>query len=156
MIVLVVTFNNALDINALIGSLRAAARHLRLRVVVADDGSVAGTRTVLSDHRHVVVRQTRGNIGYAGGINVARREVGQAAAVLVLNPDVVVEPGAVLALHDRMMRSDAGIVVPQLLDVDGAVYASLRREPTLLNALYRAAVVLSELVRMRKPGKVEC
>ena len=34
-----------------------------------------------------------------------------------------------------MSYSDAGIVVPQLLDDNGIVYTSLRREPTLLSAL---------------------
>ena len=55
--------------------------------------------------------------------------------MLVLNPDLVVEPGAIRILLRRMVSSDAGNVVPQLLDEDGSVYTSLRREPTLLSAL---------------------
>jgi GT2 family glycosyltransferase len=133
--VLVVTYNSAHDVDALIAGLRAEARELRLRVVVADNDSADGTLTVLSGHPDVIARQAGGNLGYAGGINAARRHAGQATAVLVLNPDLVVEPGAIRALFHRMVRSDAGIVVPQLLDEDRTVYTSLRREPTLLSAL---------------------
>jgi GT2 family glycosyltransferase len=133
--VLVVTYNNAHDVDTLIAGLRAEARELRLRVVVADNGSADSTLTVLSGHPDVIVRQAGGNLGYAGGINLARRDAGPATAVLVLNPDVVVETGAIRILLRRMVSSDAGIVVPQLLDEDGTVYTSLRREPTLLSAL---------------------
>ena len=44
--------------------------------------------------------------------------------MLVLNPDLVLEPGAIRALVWRVSHSDAGIVVPQLLDDNGIVYTS--------------------------------
>ncbi len=40
----------------------------------------------------------------------------------------------------RMMAVGAGMVVPVLLDTDGSVYHSLRREPCLTRALGDAAM----------------
>ena len=94
-------------------------------MVVADNGSADSTLTV----RRVIRTSSSGRpakLGVAGGINLARRDAGEATAVLVLNPDLVVEPGAIRTLLRRMVSSDAGIVVPQLLDEDGSVYTSLR------------------------------
>jgi N-acetylglucosaminyl-diphospho-decaprenol L-rhamnosyltransferase len=75
------------------------------------------------------------NLGYAGGINVGRQHAGPYAALLVVNPDAVLAPGAIgemsAALHDPAI----GIVAPRLLGSDGRSYPSLRRRPTLGRAI---------------------
>ncbi|NMR28208.1 WecB/TagA/CpsF family glycosyltransferase [Crystallibacter degradans] len=133
-VVYVVTYNSADALAGLIKGLRQEAQSVRLRVVVADNDSPDGTLHALADFPDVYALPTGGNLGYAGGINAAMHLPGGGASVLVLNPDMVVEPGAIRALHRRMVRSGAGIVVPQLLESDGATYPSLRREPTIVRA----------------------
>lgn len=137
--VLAVTYNNAADIAPLIENLRSEALDLRLRVIVVDNNSADGTLAELHKQPDVIAFAAGGNLGHAGGINVAARRKGDAGAVLVINPDLVVERGAISALFARMVRSDAGIVVPALLDYDGTTYPSLRREPTVSRALGDAA-----------------
>jgi GT2 family glycosyltransferase len=133
--VVLVSHNSADDLPAVLASLRSEARDTRLRVVVADNCSQDASVPVAAAHPDVVVVPTGGNLGYAGGVNVAMAHVGAAEAVLVLNPDVRVGPGAVSCLLGRL-RSDphAGAVVPRILDADGRTSCSLRREPTLLRA----------------------
>lgn len=63
------------------------------------------------------------------------KRAGAADSYLVLNPDIRVEPGSVRALRERMTSSGAGAVVPLLVDHDGSVYPSLRREPSVSRAL---------------------
>ena len=132
---LAVTYNNADTVEDLISSLRAQTRGLSLRVVVADNGSRDSTVELLARHPDVMTVRTGGNLGYAGGINAVMRHADDSEAVLVLNPDLRVEPDAIGLLLDRMRRSGAGIVVPRLLESDGSTYVSLRREPSIATAI---------------------
>lgn len=137
--VVVVTYNSAAELLGLIQSLRAEAKNLRLRLIFADNDSADDTRAVVSGHPDVVLIDTGGNLGYAAGINAAVQSVPDTdGAILVLNPDLRVEPGAVRALWDRLHREHAGIVVPRLLNDDGSFYPSLRREPSLATAVGEA------------------
>jgi len=147
--VIVVTYNNADSVEKLISSLRAEASELRLRVIMADNGSVDTTVQQLEKHKDVIVLPTGSNLGYAGGINAARPYTGDCEAVLILNPDLFVGPGSIQRLLNRMWISEAGIVVPRLLEEDGTTYTSLRREPTVLRAAGDA--LFGERVS-RRPG----
>ncbi len=133
--VVIVTFNNSDHLEALISSLRHENTDLRLRVIAADNGSTDSTRALLAEHDDIITVETGGNVGYADGINAAMRAVGNADALLVLNPDLVIEPGAVRAMIDRMTASGAGVVVPRILDEDGTSYHSIRREPSVTRTL---------------------
>ncbi|MCP2031559.1 GT2 family glycosyltransferase [Okibacterium sp. HSC-33S16] len=133
--VVIVTYNSAADIDHLIVSLRREAQHSSIRVIVADNHSVDGTLEIVARHSDVIAFRTAGNIGYAAGINAAREHVGAANSILVLNPDLVVERGAIRAMLDRVEYSAAGVVVPRILEDSGTTYESLRREPTLSRAI---------------------
>ncbi|NQX06699.1 WecB/TagA/CpsF family glycosyltransferase [Rathayibacter sp. VKM Ac-2856] len=133
---LVVSYRSAATMERLLASLRAeAATGLRIRVVVVDNASDDGSLALAAAHSDVIAVDAGANVGYAAAINIARRHAGDAGALLVLNPDLVVLPGAVSVLLDRMDSSSAGIVVPLLRDATGAASRSLRREPTRLRAL---------------------
>ena len=133
--VLIVSYQSSADLGLLLDSLRAEAIDRRIRVVVADNASTDGSVDVARAPGDVVVVETGGNLGYAGGLNAAMSHVGEAPAILVLNPDLVLEPGCIAALEARMRVSGAGIVVPRILGADGAVSLSLRHEPGVIRAL---------------------
>ncbi|MFJ5956270.1 WecB/TagA/CpsF family glycosyltransferase [Paenarthrobacter sp. NPDC092416] len=138
--VVVVTYNNADDVGPLVAGLRAETADQSIKVVVADNSPDDATMAELAKHPDILAMRTGGNLGYAGGINAAIREAGPADTFLILNPDLRVERGAVASLRKRMTESGAGMVVPALLDDDGSVYPSLRREPSFLRALGDAAL----------------
>ncbi|MGR0159879.1 WecB/TagA/CpsF family glycosyltransferase [Paenarthrobacter nitroguajacolicus] len=138
--VVVVTYNNADDVGRLVSSLRGETTGQSIKVVVADNSPDDRTFRELQRHPDVAAVRTGGNLGYAGGINAALTIAGDAGSYLVLNPDLHVEPGAIAAMLKRMEGSGAGMVVPVLLDGDGSVYPSLRREPGVLRALGDAAL----------------
>lgn len=163
--VLVVTYNSAGDLPGLLASLRREAGSAVLRVVVADNASRDDTLEVARRQGDVIAVESGGNLGYAGGINVAYRHAGDAAAVLILNPDLVVEPGCVAALLARMESEAAGVVVPAIARPDGTLTDSLRREPSLLRSLGDALfgrlwpgrpAALSETVRGRPAYSSPC
>lgn len=134
--VVVVTYNSADEIDPLIQSLRREAVGMSIRVVVADNSSADNTVAQLSRHGDVIVVPTGGNLGYAAGINVAMKRIGAARTILVLNPDLRVNRGAIARLFTRMEEdASVGAMVPRILDAEQEIYHSLRREPTLLRAL---------------------
>lgn len=133
--VVVVSYNSADDIRALLPDLRREAESTLLRVIVADNSSADGTVAMLTEHADVITVPTGGNLGYSGAINVAMRHVGDAEAVLVLNPDLRLDSRAIPRML-RRLRSDPriGAVVPLLRDADGDLSFSLRHEPNVLRA----------------------
>jgi exopolysaccharide biosynthesis WecB/TagA/CpsF family protein len=134
--VVVVTYNSANHVPDLLASLRAQTSELTVRVVVADNSSTDGTlELVRRTNPDVIAFSTGGNLGYSAGINAATQRAGDAAAVVVLNPDLMVEPGSLKTMLHRLRASRAGAVVPRLLGPSGTTSPTLYREPSLLRAL---------------------
>jgi len=133
--VAIVTYNSAEHLGDLLTSLRAECHDLSIRVVIADNGSTDSTLQIIGEQPDLLAVETGGNVGYAQGINCAMTRVGECTAVLVLNPDLTLDRGAVRTMLDRLAATGAGVVVPRIMDAEGSVYPSLRREPTIVNAL---------------------
>jgi exopolysaccharide biosynthesis WecB/TagA/CpsF family protein len=132
---LVVTYNSATHIDELVESLRRQLADQTIRVVVIDNDSVDETLAKLNRHKDVTTVATGSNLGYAGGINFGRKHIGNADAILVLNPDLELADGAIKELRSCLAQTSAGIAVPRLLDADDSLHMSLRREPNNLRAL---------------------
>ncbi|SRR6266566_7280707 len=136
--VIVVSYNSARHIERLLDSLPAAAEGLRIRCVVVDNDSQDETMSIISARNDVTAVEANRNLGYAGAINRGRGLVGACSSVLILNPDLVLEPGAIARLYRALDEPAVGIAVPMLLSDEGALYQSLHREPTALRALGEA------------------
>jgi GT2 family glycosyltransferase len=147
--VIVVTYNSASDVPPLINDLRIAARDRRIRLIVVDNGSSDGTLDILRAHEDIELVEPNGNLGYAGGINAGLRLIGSCDAVLILNPDLTLEPSAMTRLLLALDDDGVGVVVPLMRDENGTIYPSLRREPSVMRALGDA--VLGSKIRTR-PG----
>jgi len=146
--VIIVTYNSALVVGDLLDSLPGALGGISGDVVVVDNGSCDDTAGLLEARGDCRVIRSA-NVGYAGGINRGVREASGAAAILVLNPDVVLRPGSIPPLAQSLGTPGVGIVVPQFQSPDGVIEHSLRREPTLGRALglnRTGLAVLSEYV----------
>lgn len=148
--VVVVTYNSADHVSALLDSLPDAAGDLQIRVVVVDNGSRDGTVELLRARRDATLIETGRNLGYAGGINVARAACGPCSSILILNPDLELEPGAIVHLYEALDSPGVGAAVPMLLNEDGSRFFTLRREPSPGRALGDA------LFGARFPGRAAC
>jgi N-acetylglucosaminyl-diphospho-decaprenol L-rhamnosyltransferase len=132
--VVIVTYNSIQVIDGLLDSLPAALDGLAADIVIVDNGSADGTAghaEARGDCR--VVRAA--NTGYAAGINRGVREAMDAEAILVLNPDVRLAPGAIAPLLAALAEPGVGIAVPQIRSPSGGLDLSLRREPTVARSL---------------------
>jgi GT2 family glycosyltransferase len=136
--VIVVTYNSVAHIEEMLDSLAPAADGLRIRCILVDNDSQDSTVEVVRSRSDVVVVETGSNLGYAGAINVGRMHAGPCSSILVLNPDLVLEPGAITNLYAALESPGVGIAVPMLLDNEGELYPSLRREPSAMRSLGEA------------------
>jgi N-acetylglucosaminyl-diphospho-decaprenol L-rhamnosyltransferase len=132
--VVVVTYNSADVVGALLDSLPAALGELRADVVVVDNGSADDTVARLQRRGDCRVIPAT-NRGYSAGINTGVREAPGLPAYLILNPDVRLRPGSVPPLLAALAVPATGITAPQMRTASGELDLSLRREPTLPRAL---------------------
>jgi N-acetylglucosaminyl-diphospho-decaprenol L-rhamnosyltransferase len=138
--VVIVTYNSADVLGGCLRSLSEQGAPLAA-VVVADNASRDNTRDIAeSADLPVLFVEVGRNAGYAAAINagIAALDLTRLDAVLVLNPDCRVLPGALSLLTSALHQSGRGIVVPRLINPDGSLQPSLRRTPTASRALVEA------------------
>jgi GT2 family glycosyltransferase len=137
--VAIVSLNTRELLGACLRSLGACT--LPLVVVVVDNGSTDGSQAMLrAQFPDVRLIEPGRNLGFAAGTNCALQALlGHDPAgrdpelLLLLNPDTVVQAGALealaafLAAHPRV-----GAVGPRLLNTDGTIQAAAFRFPTVL------------------------
>ena len=133
--IIIVTYNSARYIAGLLDSVLAAATWLTLRIIVVDNGSADDTVERAREHPGVICVETGANLGYSGGINVGRRFAGPCGAFGILNPDLVLESGALHEMFTALDDPAVGVAVPMILDFEGHREKSLRREPTLASEI---------------------
>ena len=102
------------------------------RLVVVDNGSRdRSTEIVREMVPEAVCIETGRNGGYAVGFNIGAAALPEATAVMVLNADVRLDPGCVEELLRALREPGTGIAVPRLVDGNGDLVLSMRREPTV-------------------------
>jgi GT2 family glycosyltransferase len=153
----IVTYNSADVLGDCLRSLSEQGMPMAA-VVVADNSSTDKTRDIAEDfaaHPVRVVDLGR-NAGYAAGVNagIDALDLTCLDAVLVLNADCQVLPGALSVLASALRQSGHGIVVPRLVLPDGSTQLTLRRSPTVGRALVEALLPGNLAGRIGSLGEV--
>jgi GT2 family glycosyltransferase len=136
--IIVVSYNSARHVGKLLDSVPAAAERLRTRCIVVDNNSSDETLSIVQSRNDALGIDAGRNLGYAGAINLARRLIGSCSSLLILNPDLVLEAGSIAQLYQALDRPQVGVAVPMLLNNEGTLYPSIRREPSLTRAFGEA------------------
>lgn len=134
--IVTVTYNSASVLPGLLDSLRAGLDGIaQYEVIVVDNDSRDHSVDLASAHPiGATVIATGRNGGYSAGINAATATIGSSADLLVLNPDIRLQPGSISRLYAGLSSSSVGVVVPQVRGEDGVVSKSIRREPSVTTA----------------------
>lgn len=140
-----VTYSPGDHLRRLVESLpHATTREVGL--VMADNGSTDGVpEAVAAEVDFAEFLPTGGNLGYGTAINRAVAEIARRPEdfdqelVLVTNPDVVFDPGAVDALLAAAGRwPTGGAFGPRIAEPDGTTYPSARTVPRLRDGIGHA------------------
>ncbi len=143
--VCIVNWNTRDHLARCLESLRAYAADLSPTIVVVDNGSSDGSAELVREQfPEVLLFANPDNRGYAAATNQALAAT-QADFWLLLNPDVVVQPGSVQYLVQFLREHpQAGAVAPRLRYPDGRVQLTCRSFPTPDTVVYDA-LLLSRL-----------
>ncbi|MFI7607389.1 glycosyltransferase [Micromonospora sp. NPDC049366] len=153
--VVVVTYNSERFLADLIASLGPGLDGLDWHLTVADNASADDTvATVRRLAPAATVVELGRNAGYAAGINAGVAAAGPHGAVLVLNPDVRLGPGCGRELLRVLRSPGTGIAVPRLVDGDGDLIHTMRREPSVLRVLGDALLGAERAGRRPALGEV--
>jgi len=128
----VVNYNTRSHLLECVRSLRADGV---AEVVVVDNASADGSGDALrQSDPDAVLLSMPSNLGYGTAANRGV-SVTDAAYVMIMNPDTVVEPGTTKVLAEALDR-DPGLAVvgPRMENLDGSLYPSARCFPDLVDA----------------------
>jgi N-acetylglucosaminyl-diphospho-decaprenol L-rhamnosyltransferase len=110
-------------------------------IVVVDNASSDGSLALIGSTAARVIEAGK-NLGFGAGANLGVAS-STAPYLLVCNPDLVIQPGAVAALVRRLESApDLAVAGPMIRDADGDVYPSGRGFPSLVDAIGHAFVGL--------------
>lgn len=115
---------------------------LDVEIIVVDSASTDGSPDMVqAEFPQVRLIRSDENLGYARGSNIGA-EAAQGRYLFFLNPDTMVEPGALGRLISYMdLHPRVGAVGPQLLWPDGTVQSSRRRFPTLGSLFWESTLL---------------
>lgn len=167
--VITVTYNSGAVLPQLLSSLGDGLAGIpHSEIIVVDNNSCDDSVAIAKAHPiGPRVIETGRNGGYSAGINAGMATVPADWDVLILNPDLQLAPGAAVEMSKRLTDPRIGVVVPQIVNEDGSLSLSLRREPSLVTAWSEALLggrisnrlgtgeVIADVQRYKSPGPVE-
>jgi N-acetylglucosaminyl-diphospho-decaprenol L-rhamnosyltransferase len=128
--IVVVTYSPGETLDAFLDTLEKATTR-PYGVVLADNGSTDGAPERATGRPGVTLLRTGANLGYGRAANLAV-PLSAGEWVVVANPDLRWEPGALDALVEATQRwPRAGVLGPAILSPDGTLYPSARELPSL-------------------------
>jgi GT2 family glycosyltransferase len=147
----VLNWNTRDYLRACLQSIRDTARQLDPEVIVVDNASSDGSAgMVREEFPEVRLIANEENLKYARGSNQAL-EAATGEFKLLLNPDVVILPGAIQELLAAMQRHPkAAAVAPKLVHPDGSPQLSCRSFPDPAPLLYEALGLARLFPRSRR------
>lgn len=136
----IVTFHTPIEmLKATLESLRICT--LPMEVVIVDNTLGTNYFSTLQTLEGVRCIKSPVNSGYGYGHNLACKSSSSAPYHLILNPDVVIQPGCLEALVAGMDKeSNIGMNIPKIYFPNGELQPLNRRDPTVLDLCLRRFV----------------
>ena len=138
----VVNYNVCDLLRACLESLEHARKSGELdEIIVVDSSSSDGSDRMVQEQFPDTALRVVPNRGFGAGVNVGLVE-SSGDAILILNPDTVICPGAISTLSTTLFSSPGvGMVGPQLRYPDGTPQPSRRRFPTAWTPVFESTIL---------------
>lgn len=145
--VVIVNFNAGPGLADTLASLSGGLAGIEWDAVVVDNRSTDGSeRAAEQTGPGIRLLRQQENLGFGRAVNRGLAAT-EASLVLILNPDCLVQEGAVARLMKELDRwPDCAIAGPRTLDPDGALQESARGDPKMLTGLFGRTAALSRLL----------
>lgn len=145
--VIIVTHNSESHLGESLEHLHRAIQGISCELIIIDNASVRSPAANVHDtFPEAEVMGCDRNCGFAAAANIGARKAG-GKHLLFLNPDVLIDPGAVSNM-DRFLNGQprVGALGGRLRWPDGSFQPTCRKLPTIYNLLFSRGSVLSRLV----------
>lgn len=107
-------------------------------VTIVDNSPTPVLQTIVQGSTMIAYHYAGSNLGYGKGHNLGLKLSPSSNFHLIVNPDIVVHPGAIEQMISYMEKqTDIGILTPLFLFDDGSIQYLNRRYPTVLDLLLR-------------------
>ncbi|MEA4888141.1 MAG: glycosyltransferase family 2 protein [Clostridiaceae bacterium] len=137
----IVTYNNERTIGAALDSLLShLPPDLTCRIILVDNGSADRTLEIAGGYagQITIVKSERGNIGFGAAHNLLLSKL-DSRCHLIMNPDIHLQSVSALSNLVRYLdqHEDVGMVVPQVLSLNGERQFLCRQDPTVMDLMVR-------------------
>ena len=137
--IITVSMNHLSFLKEMLASLFTAGRpSVSFEIILVDNCSTDGTVVYIREnYPSIKIIENPEIYGFARNNNIGVKHA-TGKYILILNPDIILTPGAIDALHTYMVtHPECGIVAPKLQNRDGSLQYSARRFPNLKIILKR-------------------
>ncbi len=119
--IIVITYNSAQYIEECLESIKKTASELNPGIIVVDNASEDNTVDLVEKkYPEILAVKSDENLGYAAAINLGVSK-SYAEALIISNPDVIYQEGAISNLLDTIEKNDeVGVAGPQQVFRDGS------------------------------------
>lgn len=154
--VIVVSYNTREILRACLERLFAVTQDIPIEVIVVDNASRDGSADMVETaFPQVILHRSDINLGFAAANNVGFR-IATGDTILLLNPDALIEPGAVQRSLAYMTADPRiGMGGGLLLDKEGKWQPSARQFPSLLNELLVLSGLAARFPKSRFFGRFD-
>lgn len=134
--VAIVAYNNEEEVRNAVCSIREhTAKTITKKIYVIDNSTIQNQLRELADDEVVYIK-TEKNLGFGAGHNLVLSELDSEFHAIV-NPDIILKEDSLSVLAEFLRHQKADMAVPRILDEDGTLQRSYRREITLGDMLIR-------------------
>jgi GT2 family glycosyltransferase len=147
--IIIVSYNVCEFLLNCIQSILDTAGSIDYEIIVIDNASAdCSVEAVRETFPNVQVIANKVNVGFARANNQAYL-ISKGDFLLLLNPDTVVKPGAIMSVLEFVKNtSDAGLAACRLLNPDGSVQKSINYFPTIIGQI--SEILLIDRILFRR------
>ena len=146
--IIIISYNSEKYIGTCLESLKNCGV-VNYEIIVVDNNSEDKTAQIVQNYKmtidHIIFVQNKNNFGFAKACNQGVK-MAKGKYILFLNPDTIVQPGALKILVNNIEKNpDIGVIGPMLLNPDRSLQYSIGKYPTIVNIIADRIPIINKI-----------